>query len=221
MDIIRNEKNCVKIKDPQTLDTKTLKTIMNNFIHCGYDFRNTDEVKRYISEDIFLQPDQSEVIDRLIDKLPFPQPDTNALCKENQLLEENFGITNHPEIAGYILTDGEMLPLSYDGLTRNIDHREINSVLDTDMANTECMIWFINNGAIRMTCAGFELASMPNLKQRKTIRRALPYFIKYQNGVRIDIANNRGNIVKTISFGRCVTSSDIMSAIADYFEALS
>lgn len=67
-----------------------------------------------------------------------------------------FGVTDNPVVAGFILPDGRMLDFEGGdggGYTRGLDHRSITAVQgsNADDAGTEAMLLFMGRGAVRMS----------------------------------------------------------------------
>ena len=212
---------CVKVLDAAITDKNILTRIFRNFRHLGYDFRTTEELLEYINQDIFLQPDQSEVIKMCLYNKNHTFPDAHALDTENELLEKHFGITYMPKLAGYILTNGNMLKMSLDNYMRNIDHREINEVIDIESIDspTKLMIYFISQGSIRLQSCGFELAVPPNPAQIKTLKNISSYF-KKNDEMFVDIANTQGTVVYHMTFDKYENMDNIIEKINKYFEKL-
>lgn len=91
--------------------------------------------------------------------------------------KRQFGITEIPEFAGYMLADGTMLNFSYEGRQRDIDHREINEFFRAGNNGwfSEPIYKFMNRGNIRCSCSsgyyGFEFIKVPTKEQYLALQR--------------------------------------------------
>ena len=129
-----------------------------------------------------------------------------------------FGLTNNFEEAGYITPSGKMLDFSgrkqgYVGPpSRNLDHREINNVLDYDndkelkdlssrndpYSNSVGMIHFMNLGNIRLQTDGIDISGKPTPQQQKLLIR---HILKNSGGnYYVDISDRDGYTVKTFNY---------------------
>jgi len=102
------------------------------------------------------------------------------VSKMGNLLEDDarkhFGLTDNPQLGGFIFEDGAMLSLSYDGRMRDMDHREIGEImlkhgLDT---GTDGMKQFMQaTNAVRLNFnqryAGFDFPGKPTRAQMRII----------------------------------------------------
>lgn len=83
--------------------------------------------------------------------------------------------TNNSKIAGYIMRDGDMLALTYDGMTRGMDHRYITQEIDELDGGTDGMMQFMYaTGAVRMQHQGNKFCSFnwvvsPSFNQKQKI----------------------------------------------------
>ena len=111
--------------------------------------------------------------------------------------------------------------MSLDNYMRNIDHREINEVIDIESIEspTELMIYFISQGSIRLQSCGFELAIPPNPAQIKTLKNISSYF-KKNDEIFVDIANTAGTIIYHMTFDKYENMDNIIEKINKYFEKL-
>lgn len=119
----------------------------------------------------------------------------------NNTAKEYFGTTDNLNVAGYILTDGELLDLSGrkfggDSTTRSIDHREVSDAFD-DVSMED----FINSGNIRyMPESGNILMSdVPTTNQYKAIKNIL---LKHNGNIRIELMNDANNWGSDKDFSR-------------------
>jgi hypothetical protein len=80
--------------------------------------------------------------------------DTSFQIKIEEQME-SWPRTNNPSLAGYIMQDGSMLNMSYQGYQRDMDHREITQEIDDLDGGTDGMRQFqLATGAIRMHAQG-------------------------------------------------------------------
>lgn len=102
---------------------------------------------------------------------------------EAKMLHE-FGETYNVTCAGYILEDGTMINMSYDGFSRSEDHRYVGCFFNKAQGS-EAMYRFMRRGNIRVKCSdsfyGFEYIKEPTMQQRKVITKAMYY--AYRNGI--------------------------------------
>lgn len=99
----------------------------------------------------------------------------------------DYGITNHPEFAGYMLTDGRMLNFSYEMNQRDQDHRNIGfyfkkSKYESPGDNSIYMYKFMKRGNIRVKCNdkyyGFEYVKLPTYEQMLELKTHAQYAYK-------------------------------------------
>lgn len=130
-----------------------------------------------------------------------------------QRAKEEFGTTENPACAGYILPDGEMLNLCTEGQGhRDQDHRQVRPVVvealqaageqvDADMDRTDAMNKFIAAGAIRMHLADenvvLDYSKKPTPEQERTLRGIL----EMREEAYIDLTDKNGQIAATEIFG--------------------
>jgi len=103
-----------------------------------------------------------------------------------------WGTTDNPYDAGYILPDGSLLDMSEGGGEgRTLDHRAVQGILQRDYPRQGAMVEFMSRGAIRMHASPRERALFldvvrrPTDAQDSTIRRLVPWFEE----VRAEITN--------------------------------
>ena len=194
MVIERNPDKTRTFKNTDGISHKNWTLIYNRLNYLGYGFDNVDEVKDYLNQGHALQLDQSKAIVSILNgHMTKTRKPKNAIEKCNEKAKRTFGITDRCSAIGYILTDGTALKLSYDGFTRNRDHREISDVvknpriIDRYAENTCAMIQFINYGNIRVLGYGFELSNRLTPEQFKALKH---YVSKSRmHDIQIDIAN--------------------------------
>lgn len=104
-------------------------------------------------------------------------------CMEAKMLQA-FGETADVECAGYILEDGTLVNLSYDGIIRTEDHRIVGQFF-SKAQGSEAMYRFMQRGNIRVKCSGsfygFEYIKEPTKAQAAVITKAMYY--AYRNGI--------------------------------------
>ena len=170
-----------------------------------------------------LNEDQSIEILKVFGKEQKDDSISETKIKEyNQKAKEHFGTTQRLSLAGYILTDGTLLKLSYDNWIRDIDHREIKDVLDVDTSNdaSAAMVYFINCGNIRLMERCFEISRPLTDKQKPVVAQVIK---KARNSdyqyMYVDIANKIGQIVKTFEY-KFPSVSQVFSDINNYFKSI-
>ena len=222
MELMWSGKN-VKFLDLSGIEHNTFVKILNQFNHLGYDL-DIDSLYEYLKRGTYLNEDQSDEIRKIFYHEQEQTISEQTIQKYNQKAVEYFGLTENPNLAGYLLTNGNMLKFSYDGYQRNIDHREIKDVLDyvsTEESNSNAMIEFINYGNIRLNERCMELSKPCTEKQLKTIASIIrrikqsdyPYF-------QVDISNNNGTVVKSFSYDFPLFT-DIVTDINNYFQSIT
>lgn len=217
MDFVKNENSCVKFTDTAGISHDMWELLLRRINHLGYALSDTDSLKEYFDRHVFLQPDQSREVLIVFgqmheEKLYSPK----QIKKDNQKAKEYFGTTTVPALAGYLLTDGEMLLFSYEGYKRDMDHREISNVIGTgDIDPTQAMYQFINYGNIRLNNQGFSLSRRPTRDQKLILHR----MIYRQPELYVDITNNKGHIVKHMEY-EYVYPGFVLGDIEKYFDSL-
>ena len=144
---------------------------------------------------------------------------------EYQAIEKHFGTTGNFRVAGYLLTDGKLLDFSgkHWGDTtsrmRQVDHREVEEVLDRGHNGVNGMIDMIGNGNIRLMpeIGGINLAVYPNEKQRRVLSTYINYMLNTEGGIIIDYDSVGGDTVYSKSYGKTATSRQILNDIRNYF----
>jgi len=137
---------------------------------------------------------------------PPPPPTVSWEYDEDEAWElekasiKEFGETENPREAGYILSEGQMLDFSGKreggpAGTRSYDHRDIGRVLpDEAPGGTDGMTWFmVKTGAIRMgmydTDFIIDLARPPTNAQDRRVRELL----EWSENLVVDISDQQGN----------------------------
>lgn len=186
----------VKSADPVTYDDN------GNVIPLSERFNSKNNDIRYSERDI--------------------KPITEAEYKE---LESHFGTTGNFRVAGYLLTDGKLLDFSgkhwgdTKSMMRQVDHRDVQEVLDDRDNGFGAMIDMISNGNIRLMpeTGGINLAVYPNEKQRRVLSVYINYMLNTEGQIIIDYDAVGGDTVYSKEYGRTATSKQILNDIRNYF----
>lgn len=133
-----------------------------------------------------------------------------------------YGTTENPQEAGYILPDGSMLDFSGGEGIRGTDHRNIAGAfsdagiqLPDNWSRTDAMCEFIRRGAIRYIpeCNGFDMCQEPTQEQYRTIK----YIIRQMGGTSdVDFDGNDGNTIFSVHYNN-VTPQRLEADIYRYF----
>jgi hypothetical protein len=133
-----------------------------------------------------------------------------------------YGTTEDPQEAGYILPDGSMLDFSGGEGIRGTDHRNITSAfidagiqLPDNWSRTDAMCDFIRRGAIRYMpeCNGFDMCQEPTQEQYSTIKQ----IIRQMGGTTdVDFDGNDGNTLLSVHYDD-VTPQRLEADIYRYF----
>lgn len=147
----------------------------------------------------------------------YEQSKTLFACAANE-----YGTTENPQEAGYILPDGSMLDFSDGEGMRDTDHRNINGAfsdagiqLPDNWSRTDAMCEFIRRGAIRYIpeCNGFNMCQEPTREQYRTIKR----IIRQMGGCTdIDFDGNDGSTLLSVHYND-VTPQRLEADIYHYF----
>ena len=160
------------------------------------------------ARDGVLNSDRYEVID-----IPFDMYST---------MEKHFGTTKNFDVAGYMLRDGTMLDFSgkHWGDTtsnyRQVDHRDIQEVLNDDHNGVQAMVSMISNGNIRLMpeVGGINLANEPNGLQVPVLR---DYINHFKGEVTIDIDAIGGDTIHSFEYSKGTSASKILADLEGYF----
>ena len=213
----------IRFTDTNGINYSTWLLMLNRINHLGYDLPSADSLKDYFDRHTFLNKDQSvEVLKVLNNMHDEPEISEKDVQKINDKAISHFGETTSLNLAGYILTDGRLLKMSYTDWDRDRDHREIHEILDVDTSDDQSagMIKFMTYGNIRITSRCLDMAKRPTEKQRKLIAR-------YINRAKqsdytwfgIDISNNSGFTVKSLEYD-FPNYTTVINDIDDYFDSL-
>ena len=160
------------------------------------------------ARDGVLNSDRYEVID-----IPFDMYST---------MEKHFGTTKNFDVAGYMLRDGKMLDFSgkHWGDTtstfRQVDHRDIQEVLEDNHNGVQAMVSMISNGNIRLMpeVGGINLANEPNGLQAPVLR---DYINHFKGEVTIDIDAIGGDTIHSFEYSKGTSASKILADLEGYF----
>ncbi|CAK0764316.1 hypothetical protein CCP3SC15_300013 [Gammaproteobacteria bacterium] len=144
----------------------------------GEDARNLMMRKRSDGTRIGMTDDQRKAIAYAIG---FNKPAKTPQAQNVSKVKRYFGVTENPNIAGYITGDGKMLDFSgrrqgnTGATTRALDHRDIGAVIEDSPGGTEGMRLFMREGNIRMdyNAGTFDIAAAPSPEQFKTIDKLI------------------------------------------------
>lgn len=112
--------------------------------------------------------------------------------KMEAAVKKFFGTTYNLTLAGYILRDGELIPLSYHGISRDIDHRQIGEAfencpeLSEFPGGTEGMKIFMDKTGAGRLIVGKNYISIHFLR-KPTLRQAVVLWNETKNIKEIDI----------------------------------
>ena len=157
--------------------------------------------------------DKKQYSDREVIDIPFDMYST---------MESHFGTTKNFDVAGYLLRDGKMLDFSgkhwgaTDSDYRQVDHRDIQEVLEDNDNGVTAMVSMISNGNIRLMpeVGGINLSQEPNGFQSRVLRDYINHF----NGeVIIDIDEVGGDTIHSFEYSKGTSASKVISDLEGYF----
>lgn len=137
-------------------------------------------------------------------------------------MENHFGTTKNFDVAGYMLRDGKMLDFSgkhwgaTDSDFRQVDHRDIQEVLEDNHNGVQAMMSMISNGNIRLMpeVGGINLSNMPNGFQSPVLR---DYINHFKGEVVVDIDEVGGDTIHSFEYSKGTSASKILSDLEGYF----
>jgi DNA-cytosine methyltransferase len=150
------------------------------------------------------------------------QPITDA---EYETLKKHFGVTANFRVAGYLLPDGKLLDFSgkhwgdTTSRSRQVDHRDVQEVLERGNNGISDMVDMIGSGCIRLMpeTGGINLAVYPNEKQRRVLSIYIKQMLATEGQVIIDYDAVGGDTVHSRVYEKYASSSQILSDIRNYF----
>lgn len=134
---------------------------------------------------------------------------------------DTFGTTYYKTRAGFMLKNGRLLDLTYDGGPRE-DHRNIRDAFD-DMdldSESDYLIEFMNEGNIRLIpeIPGIDIAVEPTDKQYAALKDYINFFIGRNKYFGVQFSNKNGDQVDWKEYNGFVSSAEIILDIKDYFK---
>jgi hypothetical protein len=142
-------------------------------------------------------------------------------------METHFGTTQNYEVAGWLLPNGNMLDFSgkHWGNTkskrREVDHREIDEVLDLGQSQFGDYIGFqamLDNGNIRLLNTshggGIHINATPSNEQSFTLRGYINHF---DGDILVDATDDSGNRFD-MSYNKGTSSSKILADIKNFYK---
>ena len=131
------------------------------------------------------------------------------------------GITYYKTRAGFMLKDGRLLDLTYDGNPRE-DHRAIQDAFD-DMdleTGSDYLIEFMNEGNIRLIpeLPGIDITMPPTHEQWLALRDYVQYWVNKKHHFEIQFSNEKGQQVDWKEFNGFTSVNEILYTIADHFD---
>lgn len=132
-----------------------------------------------------------------------------------------FGTTYYRTRAGFMLKNGKLLDLTYDGGPRE-DHRNIRDAFD-DMdldSESDYLIEFMNEGNIRLIpeIPGIDITVEPTDKQYAALKDYINFFIGRNKYFGVQFSNKNGDQVDWKEYNGFVSSAEIILDIKDYFK---
>ena len=184
----------------------------------NYLSESAKEMREAINSRIIDNPELSDIhySDREI------QPVTDA---EYERLKKHFGTTGNFNVAGYLLPDGKLLDFSgkhwgdTTSRSRQVDHRDVQEVLERGNNGISDMVDMIGSGCIRLMpeTGGINLAVYPNEKQRRVLSVYIKQMLATEGQVIIDYDAVGGDTVHSRVYEKYASSTQILSDIRNYF----
>ena len=144
---------------------------------------------------------------------------------EYETLKKHFGVTANFRVAGYLLPDGKLLDFSgkhwgdTTSRSRQVDHRDVQEVLERGNNGISDMVDMIGSGSIRLMpeTGGINLAVYPNEKQRRVLSLYIKQMLATEGQVIIDYDSVGGDTVHSRVYEKYASSAQILSDIRNYF----
>lgn len=198
-------------------DMEAAKKVLNEYEGGHRSFPSADDVV----EDFVKEYEKNNSGRQYSDKYDV----TELSADDYAALAKHFGTTWNFNVAGYMLTDGKMLDFSgkhwgdTTSKTRQVDHRDIQEVLDSEYNGFDTMVNMISNGNIRLMpeSGGINLAVKPTKNQRTVLRRYIEY-MSPKEGIVVDIDAVGGDTIKSIRFNKGTSADTVMKAIDNHFK---
>ena len=143
--------------------------------------------------------------------------------EELSKMMKHFGTTTNYDVAGYMLKNGKMLDFSGKhwgddySTSRQVDHRDIQEVIDRGNNGINGMIDMIGNGNIRLMpeVGGINLAVAPNEEQIKVLTGYIRHF---RGEVVVDVDAVGGDTIHTFTYNKGTAPMTVIRDIMQYFE---
>ena len=133
-----------------------------------------------------------------------------------------FGTTYYKTRAGFMLKDGRLLDLTYDGNPRE-DHHSIGVVFEDDDAEfdtgIDALIAFMNEGNIRLIpeIPGIDIVKEPTEAQWKGLKDYASYMVGRYRHFEIQFSDEIGQQVSWKEYDGFGTIPEILLDLHDYF----
>ena len=209
---------------------KKLTSVLLNKGYDGIAYSNTFETKKATTSYIVFNSNQAKEI---TNTSPTSNPDIRYSDREIQpiteteyeTLKKHFGVTANFRVAGYLLPDGKLLDFSgkhwgdTTSRSRQVDHRDVQEVLERGNNGISDMVDMIGSGSIRLMpeTGGINLAVYPNEKQRRVLSLYIKQMLATEGQVIIDYDAVGGDTVHSRVYEKFASSTQILSDIRNYF----
>lgn len=148
--------------------------------------------------------------------------------EEYSKLEKHFGVTGYFKVAGYLLPNGKMLDFSGKhwgddtSKTRQVDHRDVQEVLNRGNNGIDDMVDMIGSGSVRLMpeTGGINLAVYPTEKQRRVLSLYIQRMLATEGEVVIDYDDVGGDTVYSKVYGKYSSPSQILRDIKNFFNGV-
>ena len=223
--MIAMENNRAVLKDPETTDRKTWSVIAGQANLLGYAIGGPDDAKKIYSRFIKDKNDtyifNEDLSERLAEKLFGIRPDKKQNDgtdrKYADAAESFFGTTENLRTAGYVTANGNFLPLTYDGIHRNRDHRDIYDAMKDTVpdcpSGTELLILFMNAGNIRLNSNGFDISAKITERQIPALSSFIDWILSDAAELYVVISTPAGGTAFVLHYGNAWRTKDIIVSI--------
>ena len=219
------------ISDLSVFTQDVLRKINDIIVRKGHNMRGADDCKQAILKFIDIGKGNilKDIYPRWVETISFVlniskqkiEVNKDYRSKITSLVTKNLGYTSNINNAGFIMQDGRLVNLSSGGMYRDLDHREVSSIVSDviggDLSTSDYLEQFMKiTGAIRISLTGAkfvaELFHAPTSSQLKWIKDAL---IQTDGESYIDCVNvNEG--IKNISSDKGTNIASILGKIRSY-----
>lgn len=133
---------------------------------------------------------------------------------------DTFGTTYYKTRAGFMLKDGRLLDLTYNGGPRG-DHRNIQDAFD-DMdleTDSDYLIEFMNEGNIRLIpeLPGIDVVKEPTAQQQKALKDYILFWINRERHFEVQYSNEKGQQVGWKEYNGYYPVEDIVEDLLNHF----